>query len=207
MDLTFLVTDPIACGFDYCSCYTNIILPNFSCCQPTRFCHGQLEAVCLNRTIIYDLLKLQKTHAALQNDSAMISKAERQLTSHVSKEFKYRLKNGAFDRMKLIPATRENKKSLSQNMKNVMRRTLQEKLGPGQALRRIEKENMKHKAKESRKKQITTEMSRAEAEFEKARLKKLENEEKRKEDNIKNIKPKKKGPQTHFRKSKKPGRA
>ena len=31
-------------------------------------------------------------------------------------------------------------------------------------------------------------MSKAEIEFEKARLKKLENEEKRKEDNIKNIK-------------------
>ena len=42
-------------------------------------------------------------------------------------------------------------------------------------------------------------MTQAEIEFEKARLKKLENEEKRKEGKIKNIKPKKKGPKTHFK--------
>ena len=69
------------------------------------------------------------------------------------------------------------------------------------------KGDQQHKTKESRKKKITLEMTLAEIEFEKARLKKLENEEKTKEDNIKNIKPKKKGPKTHFRKSKKPGRA
>ena len=202
-----LVTDPIASGFDYCSCYTNIILPIFSCCQPTRFCQGQLEAVCLNRTIKYDLLELQKTHAVLQNDTVMVAKAERQLKSFFAREFKNRLKNGTIDRLNGVPASIENKKSLSRNKKNLMRRTMEEKLGPRQVLKRMEKENMKDKAKESRKKQLTMEMSRAEAEFEKARLKKLENEEKRKEANIKNIKPKKKGPKTHFRKSKKPGRA
>ena len=50
-------------------------------------------------------------------------------------------------------------------------------------------------------------MAQAEIEFEKARLKKLEEEETKKEHQANDIKPKKKGPKTHFRKSKKPGRA
>ena len=54
--------------------------------------------------------------------------------------------------------------------------------------------------------QLKNDMAQAEVEFEKARLKKLE-EEKKKENQANDIKPKKKGPKTHFRKSKKPGRA
>ena len=50
-------------------------------------------------------------------------------------------------------------------------------------------------------------MAQAEVEFEKARLKKLEEEEKKKENQANDTKPKKKGTKTHFRKSKKPGRA
>ena len=55
--------------------------------------------------------------------------------------------------------------------------------------------------------QLKNDMAQAEVEFEKARLKKLEEEEKKKENQANDIKPKKKGPKTHFRKSKKPGRA
>ena len=50
-------------------------------------------------------------------------------------------------------------------------------------------------------------MAQAEVEFENARLKKLEEVVKKKENQANDIKPTKKGPKTHFRKSKKPGRA
>ena len=100
-----------------------------------------------------------------------------------------------------------NDRPMTRSEKVVLRRTVEGKIGIGQILKRMAKGDQQHKTKESRKKKITLEMTLAEIEFEKARLKKLENEEKRKEDNIKNIKPKKKGPKTHFRKSKKPGRA
>ena len=83
--------------------------------------------------------------------------------------------------------------------KVLIRRSMEGTISPGQILRRVAKSTQKNKTKESRKKQITLEMTQAEIEFEKARLKKLENEEKRKEDNLKNIKPKKKGPKTHFK--------
>ena len=63
------------------------------------------------------------------------------------------------------------------------------------------------KNKKSRKKQLKSDMAQAEVEFEKARLKKLEEEGKKKENHTNDIKPKKKGPKTHFRKSKRPGRA
>ena len=54
---------------------------------------------------------------------------------------------------------------------------------------------------------MALEMTQAEIELEKSRLKKLKDEENKKQSNINSIKPKKKGPKTHFRKSKKPGRA
>ena len=49
-------------------------------------------------------------------------------------------------------------------------------------------------------------MVQAEVEFEKARLKKIE-DDRNKENHANGAKPKKKGPKTYFRKSKKPGRA
>ena len=203
------VMETVSYGFDYCNCYTNIVLPEFSCYQTTCFCCLQPDAICLTRTIKYDLLQLQKAHAALHSDSAKVAKAERQMNSLTSKEFKARLKTGMRDRLvtKCFSASRENKRLLTRTEKILVRRTMEEKIRPGQIMKHKEKQDKKHKTKESRKKQITLETTLAEMEFEKARLKKLEDEEKRKENNINKIKPKKKGPKTHFRKSKKPGRA
>ena len=84
---------------------------------------------------------------------------------------------------------------------------MEEKLDFGRCRKLVQKRDEKRKIKEARKKTVTLETTMTEIEFEKARLKKLEDEEKRRESNINNIKPKKKGPKTHFRKSKKPGRA
>ena len=192
--------------WNYCSCYTNIILPEISCYQATVVCCMQPDAMCLDKTIKYDLLQLQKAHATLHNDSAKAAKAQRKMNSLVAKEFKSLLSD--YMREKICGSQKYGQKNFfTQNEKVLIRRSMEGTIGPGQILRRAAKSTQKNKTKESRKKKITLEMTQAEIEFEKARLKKLENEEKRKEDNIKNIKPKKKGPKTHFRKSKKPGRA
>ena len=169
----------------------------------------QTEAMCLNRTIKYDLLQLQKSHATLHNDSAMAAKAQRKMNSLLAREYKSLLSDYMREKFcgkKDLPIWR-NDRLITRNEKVLIRRSMEGTIGPGQILRRAAKSTQKNKTKESRKKKITLEMTQAEIEFEKARLKKLENEEKRKEDNLKNIKPKKKGPKTHFRKSKKPGRA
>ena len=71
----------------------------------------------------------------------------------------------------------------------------------------INKNSKCSRNKKSRKKQLKSDVAQAEVEFEKARLKKLEKEERNKESQAIAIKPKKKGSKTHFRKSKKPGRA
>ena len=169
----------------------------------------QTDAMCLNRAIKYDLLQLQKSHATLHNDSAMAAKAQRKMNSLLAREYKSLLSDymrEKFCERKDWPIW-GNDRLITRNEKVLIRRSMEGTISPGQILRRVEKSTQKNKTKESRKKQITLEMTQAEIEFEKARLKKLENEEKRKEDNLKNIKPKKKGPKTHFRKSKKPGRA
>ena len=48
----------------------------------------QTEAMCLNRTIKYDLRQLQKAHATLHNDSAMAAKAQRKMNSLLAREYK-----------------------------------------------------------------------------------------------------------------------
>ena len=205
-----LVMDPYFDNhWNYCSCYTNILLPGICCYQATVVCCMQPDAMCLDRTIKYDLLQLQKAHATLHNDSDMAAKAERRINSLLARELKSCL-SGHFRvkfRGKKESSIMRNDRPMTRSEKVVLRRTVEGKIGIGQILKRMAKGDQQHKTKESRKKKITLEMTLAEIEFEKARLKKLENEEKRKEDNLKNIKPKKKGPKTHFRKSKKPGRA
>ena len=161
----------------------------------------QTDAMCLNRAIKYDLLQLQKSHATLHNDSAMAAKAQRKMNSLLAREYKSLLSDYMREKFcgkKDLPIWR-NDRLITRNEKVLIRRSMEGTIGPGQILRRAAKSTQKYKTKESRKKQITLEMTQAEIEFEKARLKKLENEEKRKEDNLKNIKPKKKGPKTHFK--------
>ena len=196
-------------GYDYCSCYTNIVLPNFFCHQTTRICCMQQDAICLNRTIKYDLLQLQKTHAALMSDSVKVAKTDRQMKALIAKEYHTRLMNGMRDRVatNFVPASGDLQRPLTRTESKLVRRAMDGNFSPGQIMKCVEKREKREKTKELRKKQITLEMTQAEMEFEKAKLKKLEDEEKRKENNISNIKPKKKGPKTHFRKSKKPGRA
>ena len=133
-------------------------------------------------------------------------KTKRELDNMYCETFeRFGIKEKPFGEQQFQPTKRQNA---------ILHRKLQElndgKLSAGRAARagkRICKEGNKRKAKDLRKKKVALEMTQAEIEFEKARLKKLEDEENRKQSNINNIKPKKKGPKTHFRKSKKPGRA
>ena len=137
------------------------------------------------------------------------AKVERKINAFESKEFKKGLKVTVHDKIvtHTAPSIRKNDRRLTRYEKIVVRRTMEEKLDMGRCRKLVQKRDEKRKTKEARKKTVTQEMTLAEIEFEKAILKKLEDEEKRRESSINNIKPKKKGPKTHFRKSKKPGRA
>ena len=183
------------------------------CYQPTSMCtclcFSRPQAICLNRTMKYDLLQLQKAHADLHKDSTTAGKVDRKINAFESREFKRRLKSDIRDKIVTneVPALRRNKRPLTRYEKVVARRTMEGKLDFGRCRKLVQKRDEKRKIKEARKKTVTLETTMTEIEFEKARLKKLEDEEKRRESNINNIKPKKKGPKTHFRKSKKPGRA
>jgi len=199
-------------SFDECNCYKNIILTNMLCHQPTPCkcpCIYSAKTICLDRTIQYDLLQLQKAHADLHKDSMMAAKVERKINAFESNEFKKGLKVTVHDKIvtHAAPSLRKNDRRLTSYEKIVVRRTMEEKLDLGRCAKLVQKRDEKLKSKEVRKKTVTQEIAMAEIEFEKALLKKLENEEKRRESSINKIKPKKKGPKTHFRKSKKPGRA
>ena len=203
-------------SFDECNCYKNIILTSMFCYQPTSMCtclcFNQPKAICLNRTMQYDLLQLQKAHADLHNDSTTAAKVERKINAFESREYKRELKVTVHDKIvtQTVPDLRKNDRRLTRlphYEKVVVRRTMEEKLDLGRCKKLVQKRDEKRKTKEARKKTVTLEMTMTEIEFEKAKLKKLEDEEKRKERSVNNIKPKKKGPKTHFRKSKKPGRA
>ena len=200
-------------SFDECNCYKNIILTSMLCYQPTSICtclcFNQPKAICLNRTMQYDLLQLQKAHADLYNDSTMAAKVDRKINAFGSREFKRGLKGAIRDKIitNEIPPMRKNERPITRHQKALMRGAMEEKLDFGRCKKLVQKKYEKQKTKEARKKTVTQEMTLAEIEFEKAILNKLEDEEKRRESSINNIKPKKKGPKTHFRKSKKPGRA
>ena len=199
-------------SFDECDCYKNIILSNMLCYQPAPcncICIYSAKTTCLNRTMQYDLLQLQKAHADLHKDSTMAAKVDRKINAFESREFKKELKGTVHDNIVThsAPALRKYDRRLTRYKKVVVRRTMEEKLDLGRCKKLVQKRDEKHKTREARKKSVTLEMTMTEIEFEKARLKKMEDEEKRKESSVNNIKPKKKGPKTHFRKSKKPGRA
>ena len=199
-------------SFDECNCYKNIILTNMLCHQPAACkcpCIYSAKTICLNRTMEYDLLQLQKAHAGLHKDSTMVAKVDRKINAFESREFKRELKLTVHDKIvtHAAPSLRKNDRRLTSYEKIVVRRTMEEKLDLGRCAKLVQKRDEKRKSKEVRKKTVTQEIAMAEIEFEKALLKKLENEEKRRESSINKIKPKKKGPKTHFRKSKKPGRA
>ena len=200
-------------SYDKCNCYKNIVLTNMFCYQPTSMCNclcfNQPKNICLNRTMKYDLLQLQKAYADLHKDSMMAAKIDRKINAFESREFKQGLKSIIRDKIasNRVTALRKNERPLTRPQKVLLRGSFTEKLDFGRCMKLLQKKDEKYKTKEVRKKTVTLEMTMAKIEFEKAKLKKLEDEEKRKERSVNNIKPKKKGPKTHFRKSKKPGRA
>ena len=147
----------------------------------TLFCH---QPYCLNRELQFYQLELQLKHSQVnRKDNLPCEKLRRQYNSLCCSEFK------------LFPED------------IVGRQILEELFLHGRAVKLINKNSKCSRNKKSRKKQLKSDMAQAEIEFEKARLKKLEEEETKKEHQANDIKPKKKGPKTHFRKSKKPGRA
>ena len=148
----------------------------------TTFC---IQPTCLNRELRLNLLQLQMTHAEVKRKENLdlIEKLSRQYSSLICGEFKL---------------FRE---------RIVERRLWEDVFLHKRAVKLTDKNSKQCKNKKSRRKQLKNDMAQAEVEFEKARLKKLEEDEKKKENQANDIKPKKKGPKTHFRKSKKPGRA
>ena len=187
------------------------------CHQPAPCSDYSAKTICLNRTMQYDLLQLQKAHADLHKDSTMAAKIDRKINAFESREYKRELKVTVHDKIVThsAPALRKNASLMNASArmrlphyeKVAVRRAMEEKLDLGRCKKLVQKRDEKRKTKEARKKTVTLEMTMTEIEFEKAKLKKMEDEEKRKERSVNNIKPKKKGPKTHFRKSKKPGRA
>ena len=147
----------------------------------TTFCD---QPTCLNRELRLGLLQLKMKHAGVKRNEnlPLIYKLLRQYNSLKFSEFR------------LFPE------------QIVERRFHEESFLHGRAVWLTDRNSERCKNKKSRKKQLKSDMAQAEVEFEKARLKKLE-EEKNKENHANNSKAKKKGPKTHFRKSKKPGRA
>ena len=147
----------------------------------TLFCH---QPYCLNRELQFYQLELQLKHSQVnRKDNLPCEKLRRQYNSLCCSEFK------------LFPED------------IVGRQILEELFLHGRAVKLINKNSKCSGNKKSRRKQLKSDVAQAEVEFEKARLKKLEEEERNKESQAIAIKPKKKGPKTHFRKSKKPGRA
>ena len=147
----------------------------------TTFCD---QPTCLNRELRLNILQMKMTHAGMKRKEnlTLIEKLLRQYKS---------LK---FDEFRLFPE------------KIVERRFYEESGLHGRAVMLTDKNSERCKNKKSRKKQLKSDMVQAEVEFEKARLRKIE-DERNKENQSNDIKPKKKGSKTHFRKSKKPGRA
>ena len=147
----------------------------------TTFCD---QPTCLNRELRFDILELQMTHAELRRKEnlTLIEKLLRQWNALKFSEFRL---------------FRE---------KIVERRLYEETFLQGRAVWLTDRNSERCKNKKSRKKQLKSDMVQAEVEFEKARLRKIE-DERNKENQSNDIKSKKKGPKTHFRKSKKPGRA
>ena len=148
----------------------------------TTFCD---QPTCLNRELRFELIELKMEHAGMKRKEnlTLIGKLLRQWNSLKFSEFRL---------------FRE---------KIVERRLYEELFLHGRAVWLTDRNSERCKNKKSRKKQSKSDMAQAEVEFEKARLKKLEEEGKKKENHTNDIKPKKKGPKTHFRKSKRPGRA
>ena len=147
----------------------------------TLFCH---QPYCLNRELQFYQLELQLKHSQVnRKDNLPCEKLRRQYNSLCCSEFK------------LFPED------------IVGRQILEELFLHGRAVKLINKNSKCSRNKKSRRKQLKSDVAQAEVEFEKARLKKLEEEERYKESQAIAIQPKKKGPKTHFRKSKKPGRA
>ena len=147
----------------------------------TLFCH---QPYCLNRELQFYLLELQLTHSQVKHPKSLpCEKLRRQYNSLFCSEFK------------LFPE------------EIVRRRITEELLLHERAVKLINKNSKCSRNKKSRRKQLKSDMAQAEVEFENARLKKLEEVVKKKENQANDIKPTKKGPKTHFRKSKKPGRA
>ena len=146
----------------------------------TLFCH---QPYCLNRELQLYLVELQLKDAQMKRMENLKEKLHRQYISLCCNEFK------------LFPED------------IVGRRVLEELFLHGRAIKLINKNSRYSKSKKSRRKQLKSDMAQAEVEFENARLKKIEGEQRKKENQANDIKPKKKGPKTHFRKSKKPGRA
>ena len=147
----------------------------------TLFCH---QPYCLNRELQFYQLELQLKHSQVnRKDNLPCEKLRRQYNSLCCSEFK------------LFPED------------IVGRQILEELFLHGRAVKLINKNSKCSRNKKSRRKQLKSDVAQAEVEFEKARLNKLEEEEKNKESQAIAIKSKKKGSKTHFRKSKKPGRA
>ena len=140
------------------------------------------QPYCLNRELQFYLLESQMYASKVKNNK-ICEKLGRQYFSLCASEFK------------LFP----------ENI--VERHVLEELFLHGRAVRLINKNSERSKKKKSRRKQLKRDMAQAEVEFDKARLKKIEEEERKKESQTNVKKPKKKGPKTHFRKSKTPGRA
>ena len=139
--------------WNYWSCYTNIMLPDICCYQLIGFGSIQTDSMCLNRTIKYDLLELQKAHATLHNDSAMAAKAQRKINSLEAREFKSLLSDYMREkfcgRMDLPNLGIDG--LITRSEKVVIRRSMEGKIGPGQILKRMAKSTQKIKTKESRK--------------------------------------------------------
>ena len=146
----------------------------------TLFCH---QPYCLNRELEFYLLELQLKHAKMKSMNNLKEKLYRQYKLLCCNEFK------------LFPED------------IIARRVQEEMFLHGRAIKLINQNSKYTRSKKSRRKQLKSDMAQAEVEFENARLKKLEEVQRKKENQANDIKPKKKGPKTHFRKSKKPGRA
>ena len=147
----------------------------------TLFCH---QRYCLNRELQFKLLELQLEHSEMRSKENLRCEILcRQYSALCCSQFK------------LFPED------------IVERRTLEDIFLHTRAVKLMNKKFKCYEKKKSRRKQLKSDRAQAEVEFEKARLKKLEEEETKKENQAIAIKPKKKGSKTHFRKSKKPGRA
>ena len=172
--------------FEGCHCNISIFMSETICYQET----------CLNRLLEQDLLILQKVHASMNRNYALAkqiqSKLERLL--EVDKDMKDGLRH------------RASKYGITSLAKHE-RRLIEDKISFCRAARIMREKREKRKVKMSRRKQLTKDVTQAEKDYEIAKFKKMEDEEKRKEIHTNSTKPSKKGPKTHFRKSKKPGRA